>query len=161
MQILKGRNTVGLFLVVSKFLFLVFKNILHLSTFIYFFRIDPRTLDTLLGEIVLMNARTELYFRFLKNQVVVSIDKSLISKDLDSASSNLINSEHRDAWWSIRIEISSWFERCKPVKVFGFRWEFILHARNYNSNGPYAQIVIRIVHLRKREFTRCYWSHFA
>ena len=36
------------------------------------YRIDPRTLDVLLGEIVLMNARTELYFRFLKKQVVVS-----------------------------------------------------------------------------------------
>ncbi|CAB4036945.1 Conserved oligomeric Golgi complex subunit 4, partial, partial [Paramuricea clavata] len=37
-------------------------------------RIDPRTLDVLLGEIVLMNSRTELYFRFLKNQVVADME---------------------------------------------------------------------------------------
>ncbi|XP_028391854.1 conserved oligomeric Golgi complex subunit 4-like [Dendronephthya gigantea] len=37
-------------------------------------RIDPRTLDVLLGEIVLMNARTELYFRFLKKQVVADME---------------------------------------------------------------------------------------
>ena len=33
---------------------------------------DPRDLDTLLGELTLMNARAELYLRFIRRRVAVS-----------------------------------------------------------------------------------------
>lgn len=33
---------------------------------------DPRDLDTLLGELTLVNARAELYLRFLRRRVTVS-----------------------------------------------------------------------------------------
>ena len=41
-------------------------------------RYDPRELDSLLRELVLMNARTELYTRFLKRRVTVSTDVMLV-----------------------------------------------------------------------------------
>ena len=35
---------------------------------------DPRDLDILLGELTLMNARAELYLRFIRRRVTVSIN---------------------------------------------------------------------------------------
>ena len=37
---------------------------------------DPRGLDVLLGEVVVMNARTELYMKFLENRIKVCLSVS-------------------------------------------------------------------------------------
>lgn len=34
---------------------------------------DPRSLDTLLGELTLLNARADLFLRFMRRRVVVSM----------------------------------------------------------------------------------------
>lgn len=44
---------------------------------------DPRDLDTLLGELTLINARAELYLRFIRRRVSVSVQ---ISSDTPFAS---------------------------------------------------------------------------
>ena len=35
------------------------------------YRYDPRELDVLLGEVVVMNSRTELYMKFLESRIKV------------------------------------------------------------------------------------------
>lgn len=37
-----------------------------------FFRYDPRELDVVLREVVVMNARAEMYLRFLEKRITVS-----------------------------------------------------------------------------------------
>ena len=38
----------------------------------FLFRYDPRELDVVLREVVVMNARAEMYLRFLEKRIVVS-----------------------------------------------------------------------------------------
>lgn len=38
-------------------------------------RIDPKELDLLLGEITIMHSRAELYIRFLRRKIKVSLDR--------------------------------------------------------------------------------------
>ena len=39
---------------------------------LFFFRYDPRELDVVLREVVVMNARAEMYLRFLEKRISVS-----------------------------------------------------------------------------------------
>ncbi|XP_042869293.1 conserved oligomeric Golgi complex subunit 4-like [Penaeus japonicus] len=41
---------------------------------------DPRDLDTLLGELTLMNARAELYLRFIRRRVAADYEASIVDK---------------------------------------------------------------------------------
>lgn len=43
---------------------------------------DPRDLDTLLGELTLINARAELYLRFIRRRVAADFEASLPEKDV-------------------------------------------------------------------------------
>lgn len=43
---------------------------------IFLFRYDPRELDVVLREVVVMNARAEMYLRFLEKRITVSHLKS-------------------------------------------------------------------------------------
>ena len=40
--------------------------------FDFLFRYDPRELDVVLREVVVMNARAEMYLRFLEKRIIVS-----------------------------------------------------------------------------------------
>lgn len=40
--------------------------------FFHIFRFDPKVLDVLLSEVVLLNTRTELFLRFFRRRAVVS-----------------------------------------------------------------------------------------
>ena len=42
-----------------------------------FFRYDPRELDVVLREVVVMNARAEMYLRFIEKRIMVRILRSL------------------------------------------------------------------------------------
>ena len=45
--------------------------------FVCLFRYDPRELDVVLREVVVMNARAEMYLRFLEKRITVSHLKHL------------------------------------------------------------------------------------
>uniref|UniRef100_A0A2P2I5A5 Conserved oligomeric Golgi complex subunit 4 n=1 Tax=Hirondellea gigas TaxID=1518452 RepID=A0A2P2I5A5_9CRUS len=42
---------------------------------------DPRSLDTLLGELTLLNARADLFLRFMKRRVVADLEASIVNPD--------------------------------------------------------------------------------
>ena len=46
--------------------------------FDFLFRYDPRELDVVLREVVVMNARAEMYLRFLEKRIIVSYLMHLI-----------------------------------------------------------------------------------
>ena len=49
-----------------------FQNLLGVSNHLNCFRLDPKDLDVLLSEIVLLNTRAELYLRFVRRRLTVS-----------------------------------------------------------------------------------------
>ena len=49
-----------------------YANIVTDLFFVLFFRYDPRELDVVLREVVVMNARAEMYLRFLEKRITVS-----------------------------------------------------------------------------------------
>lgn len=51
------------------------------------FRVDPKELDALLYEVVLLSTRTELYFRFLQRRAVADLD--VASENADEYKSEL------------------------------------------------------------------------
>ncbi|XP_077309592.1 conserved oligomeric Golgi complex subunit 4 [Lithobates pipiens] len=54
-------------------------------------KIEPRDLDPILGEVTLMNARTELYLRFIKRRVISDFDVG------DSVSAEEVKQEHQQS----------------------------------------------------------------
>lgn len=53
-------------------LFVIDFFISYCINFFYIFRFDPKVLDVLLSEVVLLNTRTELFLRFFRRRAVVS-----------------------------------------------------------------------------------------
>lgn len=54
------------------FVYLCFLYLLLHKFFFHIFRFDPKVLDVLLSEVVLLNTRTELFLRFFRRRAVVS-----------------------------------------------------------------------------------------
>jgi hypothetical protein len=52
------------------------QNKLKLTVVFDYFRYDPKDLDILLSEVVLLNTRAELYLRFIKRRSAVSLIKN-------------------------------------------------------------------------------------
>ena len=42
----------------------------------FIFRYDPRELDVVLREVVIMNARAEMYLRFIEKRIMVRVSSS-------------------------------------------------------------------------------------
>lgn len=54
------------------FVYHCFLYLLIIASISFIFRFDPKVLDVLLSEVVLLNTRTELFLRFFRRRAVVS-----------------------------------------------------------------------------------------